>query len=181
MTRWFAISLLCSAWAAGQAMSTLNLQDTGGNAVAISTTGKITAVIFVSTKCPVSNDYNDRMTALYKDYASKGVQFVFVNSNQNESGGEVAKHAIEVGFPFKVYKDSGNKVADRFKAEVTPHAYVLGKDSAVIYRGAIDDARNAARVTKQPLREALDAALAGKPAPAAETKAFGCSIKRIQS
>jgi protein-disulfide isomerase len=181
MTRWFAIPLLCSAWAAGQTLSTLNLQDAGGSPVSLNTAGKITAVVFVSTKCPVSNDYNDRMTALYKDYAAKGVQFVFVNSNQNESGGEVAQHAKDVAFPFTVYKDLGNKLADQFKAEVTPHAYILGKDSSVIYRGAIDDARNAARVTRRPLREALDAALSGKPAPSAEAKAFGCSIKRIQT
>lgn len=181
MTKWFAVSLLCSAWAAGQSFPTLKLQAADGKAAEIATAGKVTAVIFVSTKCPVSNDYNDRMSALYKDYAGKGVQFVFVNSNQNESGAEVASHAADVAFPFKVYKDAGNKVADQFKAEVTPHAYILGKDSSVIYRGAIDDARNAARVTKQPLREALDAALAGKPAPSAETKAFGCSIKRIQT
>jgi len=181
MIRSMATFVLCAAWAAAQTFPTLNLQDAAGKPSAMSTAGKITAVIFTSTQCPVSNDYNERMSALYRDYASKGVQFVFVNANQNESGAEVAKHAHDVSFPFAVYKDAGNKVADQFKAEVTPHVFVLGKDSAVIYRGAIDDSRNAARVSKNPLRDALDAALAGKAAPAAETKAFGCSIKRVQT
>lgn len=181
MKRWTAAMFLCATWAAAQTFPTLDLQDTSGKPVAVSTAGKITAVIFVATQCPVSNDYNGRMSALYKDYSAKGVQFVFVNSNQSEDGAAVAKHAKEVGFPFTVYKDAGNRVADQFKAEVTPHVFVLGKDSAVIYKGAIDDSRNPARVTKNPLREALDAALAGKPVPAAETKAFGCSIKRVQT
>jgi protein-disulfide isomerase len=172
---------LCSVWAAAQTYPTLNLQDASGKPATVSTAGKITAVIFTSTQCPVSNDYNERMSELYRDYASKGVQFVFVNANQNESGADVAKHAHDVSFPFAVYKDAGNKVADQFKAEVTPHVFVLDKNSALIYRGAIDDSRNAARVSKKSLRDALDAALAGKPAPAAETKAFGCSIKRVQT
>lgn len=181
MIRWASIALFCSAWAAAQTFPTIKLQDAQGVDVKIETAGKITAVVFVSTQCPVSNDYNERMSALYRDYAGKGVHFVFVNSNQSESGADVARHAKEAGFPFQVYKDPGNKVADQFKAEVTPHVYVLGKDSAVLYRGSIDDSRNAARITKQPLREALDAVLAGKPVPSAETKAFGCSIKRVQT
>ena len=38
---------------------------------------------------------------------------------------------------------------------------------------------NASRVHTQRLRLALDALLAGKPVPAMETKAFGCTIKRV--
>ncbi len=181
MMRWTAAMFLCAAWAAAQTFPTLNVQDTTGKPAPVSTAGKVTALIFVAVQCPVSNDYNERMSALYRDYSGKGVQFVFVNSNQTEDGAAVAKHAKEAGFPFAVYKDAGNKVADQFKAEVTPHVFVLGKDSAVIYKGAIDDSRNAARVTRSPLRQALDAALAGKAVPVAETKAFGCSIKRVQT
>jgi hypothetical protein len=34
-------------------------------------------------------------------------------------------------------------------------------------------------VTSPDLRNALEAILAGKPVPVPETKAFGCSIKRV--
>jgi hypothetical protein len=37
---------------------------------------------------------------------------------------------------------------------------------------------DAASVRSPDLRNALDALLAGRPAPVASTKAFGCSIKR---
>ena len=181
MIRSMAALAFCAVWAAAQTLPTINLQDASGQPVALSTAGKVTVVIFTSTHCPVSNDYNDRMSALYRDYSSRGVQFVFVNANQNESGADVAGHAKDVGFPFSVYKDPGNKLADQLKAEVTPHVFLLGKDSTVMYRGAIDDSRNAARVTRKPLREALDTVLSGHAVPAAETKAFGCSIKRIQT
>src|ERR1700733_6619765 len=79
--------------------------------------GDTTVVVFIATRCPVSNAYNQRMEALYNDYSAKGVKFIFVNANFNEPAKEVAEHAKQVGFTFPVYKDSGN-VADLFNAQV---------------------------------------------------------------
>jgi thiol-disulfide isomerase/thioredoxin len=140
--------------------------------------GPVTVVTFVSTTCPVSNAYNDRMSAVYRNYAAKGVKFVFVNANRNESAANVREHAQSVGFPFSVYKDPENRLADRFDAQVTPESFVIDSDNVIRYHGQIDDSRNESRVHTQALRMALDAVLAGQAPPVAETKAFGCTIKR---
>lgn len=158
----------------------IKAKDLDGKPVEIQTAGKITAVIFISTQCPISNDYNERMKALYNEFSGKGVQFVFLNANSTESSADVAEHARRHGFPFRVYKDVNNVEADRFSAEFTPHVFVIGKNSEVIYRGAIDDSRPADKVTKTYLRDVLNAALEGKPLPVTETKAFGCTIKRVK-
>ncbi len=151
-----------------------------GNPVEIQTAGKITAVIFISTQCPISNDYNERMKALYNEFHSRGVQFVFLNSNSTESSQEAAEHARKHGFPFTVLKDINNVEADRFAAEFTPHVFVIGKNSEIIYRGAIDDSRPADKVTKTYLKDVLNAAIEGKALPYTDTKAFGCTIKRVK-
>lgn len=157
------------------------LRDLKGAEVAASTlSGNVTAVLFISTKCPVSNAYNERMSALYRDYAPKGVKFVFVNSNQTEPAAEVEQHIRNNGFSFAVYKDPSNVMADLFRAQATPEAFVLDAGGTVRYHGYIDDSQNPARVTKQGLRMALDALLAGANVDPAETKAFGCSIKRAK-
>jgi thiol-disulfide isomerase/thioredoxin len=132
----------------------------------------VTVVTFIATQCPVSNAYNERMKALYSDYAPKGVKFVFINANRTESAADVARHAQEHGFPFQVYKDD-DSVADRFGASVTPEAFVMD-------HGSVDDAQVIERVQTPRLRNALDAVLAGQPVAQPETKAFGCSIKRIK-
>ncbi|MCX6589937.1 MAG: redoxin domain-containing protein [Acidobacteria bacterium] len=142
--------------------------------------GGITVVAFISVQCPISNDYNERMESLYRDYSAKGVKFIFVNANASEPAAEVAAHAKSAGFSFPVYKDAGNVAADKFGAQVTPETFVMNAAGVVLYHGAIDDARNPARVTAKGLRNALDAVLAGKPVPQAETKAFGCTIKRVR-
>jgi len=137
-------------------------------------------VTFIATECPVSNSYNRRMIDVYRDYSSKNVKFVFVNANRSEPAGEVRDHARRVGFPFAVYKDPGNQVADRFDAQVTPEGYVIDNSGVIRYHGAIDDSMNESRVHNRALREALDALLAARPVPRTETKAFGCTIKRVR-
>ena len=61
-----------------------------------------------------------------------------------------------------------------------PNIDVIDKANTLLYHGAIDDARNPARVTTKGLRLALDAVLAGKPVAITETRAFGCTIKRVR-
>jgi thiol-disulfide isomerase/thioredoxin len=140
----------------------------------------VTVVVFISTICPVSNSYNLRMKELYRDYAPKGVKFEFVNSNQNESQAEVDDHARLVGFPFPVSKDVNNMMADRFGAQYTPESFVIDRTGAVRYHGRIDDAQNPARVRQNSLRLAIDAVLEGGEVAAPQTKAFGCTIKRVR-
>ena len=157
------------------------VQDLSGQTHTFSSLkGDVTVVTFISVQCPVSNAYNDRMNALYKDYSAKGVKFIFVNANRTEPASEVAEHAKAVGFAFPVYKDSGNRVADSFNAQVTPENYIIDRTGVIRYHGSTDDSQNAARVRHQNLRAALDAVLSGSAVSAPETKAFGCSIKRTR-
>jgi peroxiredoxin len=143
---------------------------------------KLTVLLFIATQCPVSNAYNTRMAAIAEDYQGQGVGFIGVNSNKQEPVDEIVAHARENGFSFPVVKDAGNRVADLYGARVTPEVFVIDDTGQVRYHGRIDERQNAASAAdiKSPdLRNALDALLEGKPAPNADTKAFGCSIKRV--
>jgi hypothetical protein len=93
---------------------------------------------------------------------------------------EVRNHSKEHGFEFTVLKDWNNVIADKLEASVTPEIYVLNSNLEVLYHGRIDDSQRENRVTAKDLRTALDQILAGKKVDVTETKAFGCSIKRIK-
>ena len=141
---------------------------------------KAVAVIFVATKCPVSNAYNTRMAALGKEYAAKGVLLVGINSNKTEPAAEVKEHAEKHRFTFPVLKDDGNKIADAYGATRTPEVFVVDPKGNLLYHGRIDENQDDAKNVRSPdLRNALEAVLSGKPVPMAETKAFGCTIKRV--
>jgi peroxiredoxin len=189
MKHWLtALILLISAgvllpaqeFTVGSKVSDFQLERLEGTPAAFSALkGNVTVVIFISVQCPVSNAYNQRMNGLYRDYSAKGVKFIFVNANHTESAAAVAEHAKQHNFEFAVFKDENNVVADKFGATVTPETYVIDANGTLRYHGSIDNSQNESRVTSLRLRAALDAVLAGKEPPQTETKAFGCSIKRV--
>lgn len=166
--------------AIGATIEDFVLPDADNNAHSLkSLAGKNgTVLLFISVKCPVSNDYNERMEKLAQDYKEKGVSVVGIYSNVAEDAAAVKNHAQESKFSFAVLKDPGNKIADKLGAAVTPEAYFLDNANKLLYHGRIDNARNAAEVQSPDLRNAIDAALSGKTVEKTEAKAFGCTIKR---
>ncbi len=126
-------------------------------------TPRATVVVFVSTVCPVANDYNRRLGELWSEFGSRrDVRFLVVYPNKTESLEAVREHAAAMGFRFPVYRDDNNALADRLGARITPTAVVTGADGAIRYLGPIDDAVNPARVKRRWLREAIRSTLAGR-------------------
>ncbi len=160
-----------------------SLADYDGNEHALTDyrDSKAIVLMFISTRCPVSNDYNERMARLYADYRDKGVAFIGINSNKEEDLEEIKTHAREHNFAFPILKDKNNVIADRLGATVTPEIYVLNSELELLYHGRIDDSRRESGVKTRDLRQALDEILAGKPVSVSRTKAFGCTIKRVDT
>jgi len=165
----------------GSKISNVQFQTLAGETVELYTyAGKQgTLLIFIATKCPISNDYNQRMADLAREYIARGFAVIGINPNRTEPADEVAKHATEKALGFTVLKDPDNRVADYLGASVTPEAFLFDTNWALRYHGRIDDSRNPANISSTDLRGALDAMAAGKPIDVAETKAFGCTIKRV--
>ena len=166
--------------AIGKTVGDFRLPDSAGREQSLSKLkGKqATALIFVSTRCPVSNMYNERMQKVAEDYRAKGVAVVGINSNKEETVMEIASHAKEKGLSFTILKDIGNRVADQLGAGRTPEVFLLDASGKLVYHGALDNAQNPAMVNTHHLRNAIDAVISGKPVEKAEVKAFGCTIKR---
>lgn len=140
---------------------------------------KGTVILFVATKCPVSNNYNERMQKLAQDYKAKGINVIGINSNNTESAAEIKSHAAERGLTFPILKDEANKIADRWGATRTPEAYVLDANMKLVYHGRIDNSQKIEGITSNDLRDALDELAAGKAITKTGGAAFGCTIKRV--
>jgi peroxiredoxin len=184
----FLIAGTMAAFAASPSISpgakapSFSLKDVGGKEHSLDQymKSKYVVVMFIATQCPVSNDYNERMVKLYDQYAAKDISFLGINSNKQESVSEIKEHSAKHGFKFAVLKDVDNVVADAYGAQVTPEIYVIDPGGTVRYHGRIDDSRDADEIDSHDLSAALDALLAGKDPARTDTKAFGCSIKRIK-
>ena len=167
--------------AIGSTLDDFTLPDSNGKEQSLnSLKGKNGAVlIFIAVQCPVSNAYNERMEKLAQDYKARGINVIGINSNVAESADAVKAHAAEHKLTFTILKDPGNKIADRLGASVTPEAYLVDGSNKLLYRGRIDNSKNADGVSSSELRDAIEATLAGKPITKTTANAFGCSIKRV--
>jgi peroxiredoxin len=118
------------------------------------------------------------MEKLANDYKARGINVIGINANVTEPLDAVKKHATEKGLTFPILKDEGNKIADRLGAMRTPETYLLDSSNRLLFHGPIDNSQNESKVEANYLRDALDAALTGKPITKTTAVAFGCSIKR---
>ena len=166
--------------AIGATLEDFTLPDANGKEHSLnSLKGKNGAVlIFMATKCPVSNAYNERMEKLAQDFKARGINVIGINSNVAESAAAVKAHATQNNLNFTILKDPANKIADRLGATVTPEAYFLDGNNKLIYHGRIDNAKEVTQVSSSELRDAIEATLAGKPVTKTTANAFGCTIKR---
>ncbi len=170
-----------SSFDSGDKYEDFTLTDYEGNKHSLSdyTESKAIVIMFIATKCPVSNDYNSRMEKVFNDYKDKEVTFLGINSNKAEDISEIKIHAKDNELTFTILKDEKNIIADKFEASYTPEIFVLSNDFELLYHGRIDDSRRESEVKATDLRNALDEILSGKSVSKPETKAFGCTIKRI--
>jgi peroxiredoxin len=145
-------------------------------------------VIYSCNTCPWVVAWEDRYNEIYKQCANEGIGFVLVNSNEAKREGadsmeEMAKHAKEKGyFNFPYVVDQDHILADSFGATKTPDVFLFNADMELVYKGAIDDNSKDKNGVEEPyLMNAVKALSAGAEINPAETKALGCSIKRIKS
>lgn len=165
----------------GDQFESFDLLDYKGNKHSLSDyiDSKAIVLMFIATRCPVSNDYNSRMEEIFKKYKEKEITFLGINSNKTENISEIEYHAKDNGLTFPILKDEKNIIADIFDASFTPEIYVLSNEFILLYHGRIDDSRRASGIDSTDLINALDEIITDKKVSNPETKAFGCSIKKI--
>lgn len=166
-------------------MADTKLKNVNGKEVSIASVkgSKGTLVIFTCNHCPWAKAWEGRIAELSNTYSKKGIGVVLINANdpaaypEDDFDGNVAKaKQLKLNVPYAV--DATSDVARAFGATKTPEVYLFDKPGKLVYHGAVDDnAKEADKVTARYLKDALDAVVAGKPVPLAETKALGCTIK----
>lgn len=103
---------------------------------------KATVLIFLSTLCPCSQNHEPRLMEIVQEFGQGEFQFVGVHSNRFLPRAQAMQHFEEVKLPFPVLDDVSLEVANRFEAQATPHAFVVGRNGEVLFRGGVDSSHD---------------------------------------
>ncbi len=170
----------------GRQVENFQLQDFRGKEHALSDyrDSKLIVLVFLGTECPLAKLYGPRLATLAEEYEPRGVSFLGVNANVQDSITEIATYARVHGIHFPILKDAANRLADSVGAVRTPEVFVLDAEHKVRYSGRIDDQYGVGYVRAEPQRSdlklALDELLAGKEVTTPVTEAVGCHIGRTK-
>ena len=139
--------------------------------------GQIVIVNFWSAECPHSERFDADITNCLPQWGAD-VALLSIASNANESEEMLAAAARRRKIPV-LLRDADQSVADRYKAQTTPHAFLIDRKGILRYRGAVDDVAFRQREpTRFYLQEAVEALLADRLPDTAEVNPFGCTIVR---
>ncbi len=200
LARFRSVALVCGILASGMTVAApavaaespvgnktpeFRLQDPDGktHSLADLKDAKLVVVLFMGNECPLARLYAPRLNKMVAEYADRGVAFVAINSNVQDTPEEIAEYVREHAITFPVLKDPENIVADAFEAVRTPEVFLLDASRVVRYHGRIDGQYvPGLQKTSNPradLREAIDELLAGKEVSEPEVEAVGCFIGRV--
>lgn len=164
----------------------VKMKDVSGREVSMNEAKKANGllVMFSCNTCPYVVRNQDRTRAICQFAQKHNVGVILVNSNEAaRSGGDsfeaMQAYARQQSYNWLYVVDKDNQVADAFNADRTPECYLFDKSGTLVYKGAIDDnPGNAGGVKEKYLHAAIQAMIAGKPAPTPSTASVGCGIKR---
>ena len=140
------------------------------------TARKGVVLIFLSAKCPCSNNHIQEIKTLAQEYPT--FQFLAIHSNTDESEALAEPYFKALNLDFAVLNDPDAKIADLLKAFKTPHSFVISNSGQILYKGGVSNSSNPAKADQHLLKEALEDTLNGKPVRTPEGRTLGCMITR---
>lgn len=144
---------------------------------------ELLVVAFTCNHCPYAKAVEERLVALQRDYAERGVRLCAINPNDDtkypdDSFDRMVQRSRERSFNFPYLRDESQAVARAYDAACTPDIFVFDAARKLRYNGRFDDNwQDASKVTREDLRLALDRLLADEPLGFEPVPSMGCSIK----
>jgi len=143
----------------------------------------LTLLVFILQDCPIANSYAPEINRIRKEYASRGVVTYVVHADPDLTAEEARRHASEYGYENPVLLDPGQTLVSWTGVGRAPEAVLVSRGEDILYRGRIDDlfadyGKKRPEPTSRDLRDALEAALVGRPIRFPDADPVGCFIPR---
>lgn len=136
---------------------------------------KVVVVVFTCNSCPVAQAYEPRFVEFVKAFEEKGVKFVAINCNANETLQSIEQRIADSGLNYSYISDATGQSARDYGASVTPQIFVLDGERKVAFTGPFDD--DMAAPGTNYVQDAVNALLEGRQPEVTSARPFGCRIK----
>jgi hypothetical protein len=141
--------------------------------------GAVTVLVFFSPGCHCLAAHDARLVDLYTRYRPRGLELLMIDSETTGSAERDAREAERRGYPFRIVRDPGARLADALGAAYASYAVLLDAQGRVRYHGGIDsDATRLHDDARLYLRDAVDDVLEGRAPRVAEGEALGCALQK---
>jgi hypothetical protein len=142
---------------------------------------KAIVVMIHGNGCQIIRSILPDFNALRDEYEAKGVRFLMLNANLQDSRETIASEALEWGIEMPILIDSAQIIGPSLGVTRTAEVLVINAVSREIsYRGAINDRvyyeRQKKEASEHYVKNALDAVLAGEEVAVSEVKSVGCIV-----
>jgi peroxiredoxin len=143
---------------------------------------KVVVVVFTCNSCGYATDYEARINAFAKQFATgreaRAALFAInVNKGEEDALPAMRERATKQGFTFPYLYDESQAIAREFGAVYTPTFFVLDAQRRVVFMGPFDDATDPKNVQVKYVEAAMQAALAGKLPEVTEKPSIGCRVR----
>ncbi len=137
-----------------------------------------TVFVFWSAGCPCVRRYQGRVDALAEAWASRGVAFVEVSSNADETLDTLRAAETARGLRRPLWRDEHGALAQHLGARSTPTVVLVRRDGVVLFRGWFDNERLPGEADRKPWLEDALAGFRDGARFAASSRTWGCRITR---
>lgn len=135
---------------------------------------KIVVLQWCNKDCPFCVKAAPKLKETADKYMTKGVVWLAIDSTASHKPEDGVAYIKQEKFGFPILMDQDGTVGKAYGAKTTPHIFIIEKGK-LVYKGAHDDRKE--KAARNYIEESLDALLAGKQVPVAETESYGCSVK----
>jgi peroxiredoxin len=151
----------------------------------------VLVVAFLANHCPWVRGGDPDLIRSVDDFKGKSVRFIAigVNLRADDALPAMKQHAAQAGYNFIYLHDPTQEIGRKFGATHTPEYFVLNRARQIVYTGLLTNSPAMMQsggpryVNGEPkefyVRDAVNAALAGRPVSVAETRAQGCTVEYL--
>jgi peroxiredoxin len=150
----------------------------------------VVVLVFLADHCPWVRGMDGDLVKLVDQFKGRSVRVVGVSVSHlpEDKLPGMKEHAVKYGYNFTYVYDESQDLGRKLGATHTPEYFVFNKERKLVYTGLLYDSPAQMRSdgsinytrgtpTRYYVKEAIEAALAGRPAPEPETRAQGCTIE----